>query len=91
MRPSRLLTRKETTPQQQGYAQVVPHIHFHLVPAPRRAGHAPRRGGLAFQNREELDDETADLLAQRIRDELAKEAEGTADQTSSPQNGRGRL
>ncbi|KWU42413.1 HIT-like protein [Rhodotorula sp. JG-1b] len=74
----------------QGYAQVVPHIHFHLVPAPRRAGHSTRRGGLAFQNREELDDETADLLAQKIRDELAKEAEAAAT-GESPRNGRGRL
>ncbi|GAA5874023.1 hypothetical protein JCM3774_001586 [Rhodotorula dairenensis] len=70
----------------QGYAQVVPHIHFHLVPAPRHPGrHAPRRGGLAFLDREELDDETADLLAQKIRDELEKEKE--ADTSARQQTG----
>ncbi|GAA5992275.1 hypothetical protein JCM10908_000401 [Rhodotorula pacifica] len=76
----------------QGYAQVVPHIHFHLVPAPRHTGRPPRRGGLAFLDREDLDDETADLLAQKIRDELEKEASGnTAEDSPSQSSGRGRL
>ncbi|POY70654.1 hypothetical protein BMF94_6360 [Rhodotorula taiwanensis] len=60
----------------QGYAQVVPHVHFHLVPAPQHAGRAPRRGGLTFLEREDLDDDTADLLADKIRTELAKEVRG---------------
>ncbi|BGP56061.1 hypothetical protein JCM8202_005208 [Rhodotorula sphaerocarpa] len=73
----------------QGYAQVVPHIHFHLVPAPKLPGKAPRRGGLPFFNREDLDDDTADALAQRIREAVAnEEAERPLDRSGSSNRGR---
>ncbi|GAA5918045.1 hypothetical protein JCM6882_008153 [Rhodosporidiobolus microsporus] len=72
----------------QGYAQTVPHVHYHLVPAPRldpspaapssasalpsSSSPSPRRLRL-FSTREELDDDEGEDLARRIREELAKE------------------
>ncbi|BGP49120.1 hypothetical protein JCM10450v2_005000 [Rhodotorula kratochvilovae] len=70
----------------QGYAQVVPHAHFHLVPAPSLSS-APSASTSSTSipsqpftmrrslGREELDDVEGAQLAQRIREELEKEAD----------------
>ncbi|GAA6024670.1 hypothetical protein JCM11491_003459 [Sporobolomyces phaffii] len=63
----------------QGYAQVVPHVHYHLVPAPRADAPRPSRtpaARLFAAARTELDDDDGAELARRIRDELAREQTG---------------
>ncbi|GAA5830211.1 hypothetical protein JCM5353_003696 [Sporobolomyces roseus] len=55
----------------QGYAQVVPHVHYHLVPAPLPNSPPPDRRN--FLQRNELDDEDGVRLSRLIREELAKE------------------
>ncbi|KAI9034959.1 HIT-like protein, partial [Aspergillus affinis] len=58
-------------------AQLVPHVHFHVIPRP--ATNAPPSGGnVSFVmfgrgQRDELDDEEGEKLAALLREELAKE------------------
>ncbi|KAH8428112.1 uncharacterized protein LDX57_005817 [Aspergillus melleus] len=58
-------------------AQLVPHVHFHVIPRP--ATNAPPSGGkVSFVmfgrgQRDELDDEEGEKLAGLLREELAKE------------------
>ncbi|GAA5960111.1 hypothetical protein JCM3765_002473 [Sporobolomyces pararoseus] len=61
----------------QGYAQVVPHVHYHLVPAPDLNNSPPPSSTkrLLFSSRTELDDQEAEKLVKRIREELEKEME----------------
>lgn len=56
-------------------AQVVPHVHYHVIPRPEiRASGRMRESFTMFGRgtREELDDEEAEVLAGRIREEVAK-------------------
>ncbi|OBZ71659.1 Protein hit [Grifola frondosa] len=69
----------------QEYAQAVPHVHYHVIPAPRAAS-APPVSAIVdcvmkpatekemhqreFESREELEDEEAQILMERIRARL---------------------
>ncbi|KAJ5823307.1 hypothetical protein N7447_005647 [Penicillium robsamsonii] len=55
-------------------AQVVPHVHFHIIPRPAQG--ANQRTSFAMfgrGQREELDDDEAEALARELRIELAEE------------------
>lgn len=55
-------------------AQVVPHVHFHIIPRPAQG--ANQRTSFAMfgrGQREELDDDQAEVLAHELRIELAEE------------------
>jgi diadenosine tetraphosphate (Ap4A) HIT family hydrolase len=56
-------------------AQVVPHVHFHLIPRPGLTPELRNRSFTMFGRgqRTELDDEEAVVLARKLRDELGKE------------------
>jgi len=66
----------------QEYAQAVPHVHYHIIPAPQLgsnspeavAGQAPRTHQemhqKEFESRHELDDDDANVLVTRIRARL---------------------
>ena len=66
----------------QGYAQAVHHVHFHLVPAPvfgvEAAPEQPKSITPTFdaitimerEAREELDDEDAKIIVEKIRSKL---------------------
>ncbi|EPE25247.1 HIT-like protein [Glarea lozoyensis ATCC 20868] len=56
-------------------AQVVPHVHFHLIPRPGLTPELRNRSFTMFGRgqRTELDDEEAVVLARKLRDELRKE------------------
>ncbi|KAF8574329.1 HIT-like protein [Ramaria rubella] len=66
----------------QEYAQAVPHVHYHIVPAPSTASSAaPEAAPPAplskeemhqreFLGRSELDDDDAETISQRIRSKL---------------------
>ncbi|KIJ54908.1 hypothetical protein M422DRAFT_73658 [Sphaerobolus stellatus SS14] len=67
----------------QEYAQAVPHVHYHIVPAPKLSGPesepiAPPLAPVSmgemhrreFLGREELDDEEAEVLCRIIRSKL---------------------
>jgi len=66
----------------QGYAQAVPHVHFHLIPAPIQGTSVPQALSPARppspetivkmerDNRSELDDEDALIIAEKIRSKL---------------------
>lgn len=62
-------------------AQVVPHVHFHIVPRPpldhRPAPNVTRMSYIMFGRgqREELDEEDGEQLAELIRGELAREVQ----------------
>ncbi|CEQ41932.1 SPOSA6832_03693, partial [Sporobolomyces salmonicolor] len=58
----------------QGYGQVVPHVHYHLVPAPSHhvSASAPLKGRKIY-GRHELEDEEGEEIAGKIREELKKE------------------
>lgn len=57
-----------------GYAQIVPHAHFHLVPAPVFGASGKRKDGWAsVLGRDELDDEEAKEIVIRIKDALKQE------------------
>ncbi|KAL2828904.1 HIT-like domain-containing protein [Aspergillus cavernicola] len=60
-----------------GAAQVVPHVHFHIVPRPP-TGAASTKAKMSFVmfgrgQREDLDDEEAESLAGVLRGEIARE------------------
>ena len=56
-------------------AQVVPHVHFHIIPRPGLTPELRNRSFTMFGRgqRSELDDEEAAILARRLRDEVGKE------------------
>lgn len=58
-------------------AQVVPHVHFHIIPRP---GHVPELKNKSWTmfgrgQREDLDDGEGEELASKIRSELRGEVE----------------
>lgn len=55
-------------------AQVVPHVHFHIIPRPVTDGaHKPGFAMFGRGQREELDDEEGDELVRAMRAELSRE------------------
>ncbi|MCJ1436300.1 hypothetical protein MMC27_005678 [Xylographa pallens] len=58
-------------------AQVVPHVHFHIIPRPGDVPEIKNRSWTVFGKgqREELDDEDAEVLIDGMRKQLAKEIE----------------
>lgn len=61
-----------------GYAQIVHHLHIHLVPAPFLNGSSnnkssSRSGWASIIGREELDDEEGEILAKKIKEEMNKQ------------------
>ena len=58
-------------------AQVVPHVHFHIIPRPGDVPEIKNRSWTIFGKgqREELDDEDAEVLIHGMRQQLAKEIE----------------
>ena len=56
-------------------AQVVPHVHFHIIPRPGDVPEIKNRSWTIFGKgqREELDDEDAEVLINGMRQQLAKE------------------
>lgn len=59
-------------------AQVVPHVHFHIIPRPPLASadamaQSPSWTMFGRGRREDLDDEEGEKLAQLLRKELARE------------------
>ncbi|GAA5853287.1 hypothetical protein JCM9279_003346 [Rhodotorula babjevae] len=87
----------------QGYAQVVPHAHIHIVPAPTLSpssssaasstAAAPPTAPPSLRRllgREELDDAQGAELAGRIREELRREEEEEARGEEGPGATRGR-
>ncbi|MCJ1399841.1 hypothetical protein MMC11_003044 [Xylographa trunciseda] len=58
-------------------AQVVPHVHFHIIPRPGDVPEIKNRSWTIFGKgqREELDDEDAEVLIDGMREQLAKEIE----------------
>jgi diadenosine tetraphosphate (Ap4A) HIT family hydrolase len=65
-------------------AQVVPHVHFHIIPRPENVPQLKNKSWTMFGRgqREELDDDEAEQLAGELRDELRKELEKYAVQQS---------
>jgi len=55
-------------------AQVVPHMHFHIIPRPDLTGRRERFTSTMFGRgqREDLDEEEGALLAERIRDAVGE-------------------
>ncbi|CAG8958899.1 hypothetical protein HYFRA_00012896 [Hymenoscyphus fraxineus] len=58
-------------------AQVVPHVHFHIIPRPGLTPELRNRSFTMFGRgqRSELDDEEAAVLAEKLREEMKKEIE----------------
>ena len=58
-------------------AQVVPHVHFHIIPRPGDVPEIKNRSWTVFGKgqREELDEEDAELLVKRMREQLVTELE----------------
>lgn len=54
-------------------AQVVPHVHFHIIPRPSTYAAKPGFAMFGRGQREELDDDEGAELAHEMRAELAKE------------------
>jgi diadenosine tetraphosphate (Ap4A) HIT family hydrolase len=57
-------------------AQVVPHVHFHIIPRPPLASTdamAPSWTMFGRGRREDLDDDEGEELARLLREELARE------------------
>lgn len=65
-------------------AQVVPHVHFHIIPRPANVPQLKNKSWTMFGRgqREELDDDEGEKLAGELRDELRKELEKYAGQVS---------
>ncbi|KAM0789572.1 hypothetical protein ACM66B_000381 [Microbotryomycetes sp. NB124-2] len=86
----------------QGYAQVVYHVHYHIVPAPKLNAQTytqAKTGWSSVFARDELDDDEGAQVSDRIRQELDKEQKGLLpgpggvlvdhSKTESPTDGRG--
>ncbi|ESZ97014.1 glycerol dehydrogenase Gcy1 [Sclerotinia borealis F-4128] len=60
-------------------AQVVPHVHFHIIPRPGLTPELRNRSFTMFGRgqRSELDEEEAEVLAAQLREELGREMGGT--------------
>jgi len=58
-------------------AQVVPHVHFHIIPRPANVPELKNKSWTMFGRgqREELDDDEGEKLASELRVELRKELE----------------
>jgi hypothetical protein len=58
-------------------AQVVPHVHFHIIPRPSLTAELRNKSFTMFGRgqRSERDDDEAAALARTLRDELAREME----------------
>ena len=58
-------------------AQVVPHVHFHIIPRPAHVPELKNKSWTMFGRgqREELDDEDGEKLAADLRRELRREIE----------------
>ena len=56
-------------------AQVVPHVHFHIIPRPGLTPELRNRSFTMFGRgqRSEIDDEEAAELSKNLREELARE------------------
>ncbi|KAK8240025.1 hypothetical protein HDK90DRAFT_170010 [Phyllosticta capitalensis] len=72
-------------------AQVVPHVHFHIIPRPASLPALQNKSWTMFGRgaREDLDDDEAAALAARMRDALRVEVEALARRKG--RRGRGRL
>ncbi|KAM0754732.1 HIT-like protein [Meredithblackwellia eburnea MCA 4105] len=57
----------------QGYAQIVHHVHYHLVPAPT-ASKPIRSGWASLVGREELDEDEAAVIVAKVKQELQDDA-----------------
>jgi diadenosine tetraphosphate (Ap4A) HIT family hydrolase len=58
-------------------AQVVPHVHFHIIPRPALTPELRNRSFTMFGRgqRSEIDDDEAVELSRKLREELAREME----------------
>jgi len=58
-------------------AQVVPHVHFHIIPRPALTPELRNRSFTMFGRgqRSELDEDEAADLSRKLREELAREVE----------------
>lgn len=58
-------------------AQVVPHVHFHIIPRPAHVPELKNKSWTMFGRgqREDLDDDDGESLAAKIRQELRSEVE----------------
>jgi diadenosine tetraphosphate (Ap4A) HIT family hydrolase len=58
-------------------AQVVPHVHFHIIPRPAHVPQLKNKSWTMFGRgqREDLDDDEGEELAAEIRRELRKEVD----------------
>ena len=56
-------------------AQVVPHVHFHIIPRPSTYAAKPGFAMFGRGQREELDDEEGAALTREMRAELAREVQ----------------
>jgi diadenosine tetraphosphate (Ap4A) HIT family hydrolase len=65
-------------------AQVVPHVHFHIIPRPSHVPELKNKSWTMFGRgqREDLDDDEGEELAAKIRQELRKEVENRSKTTS---------
>jgi diadenosine tetraphosphate (Ap4A) HIT family hydrolase len=61
-------------------AQVVPHVHFHIIPRPALTPELRNRSFTMFGRgqRAELDDDEATVLSKDLREELGRELERAA-------------
>jgi diadenosine tetraphosphate (Ap4A) HIT family hydrolase len=70
-----VLTQSQTTGA--AAAQVVPHVHFHIIPRPALTEELRNRSFTMFGRgqRSDLDEEEAATLATALREELGREVE----------------
>ncbi|KAJ5679430.1 Hit family protein 1 [Penicillium macrosclerotiorum] len=61
-------------------AQVVPHVHFHIIPRPSDFAHKPSFAMFGRGQRHELDDDEGEILARAMRAELAREVRRVQDE-----------
>ncbi|KAK4054146.1 hypothetical protein OIV83_001171 [Microbotryomycetes sp. JL201] len=81
---SRAICRAEDHPDynvvsNQGYAQVVYHVHYHIVPAPKLHAQTysqAKTGWSSVFARDELDDDDGEEISRRIRQEIESEETG---------------
>jgi len=65
-------------------AQVVPHVHFHIIPRPESVPNIQSRSWTMFGRgqREDLDEEEAEQLVDKIRTELRNEVENIREKST---------